>query len=203
MAAKKLKAGEIRRLRKELAFLEDESSRLLDQMIAEGRGTEKPSEYLRKKDPLAAALKTNYERREALRARFNPGGKRFGGFKVRRGWSLRLAYPLSFSRRRLKRLNSCSRKRKKLFSGMGTYLPSRRILKEIMADPERRKKLFSDAAKAISAVDEPGTRPRPALKRKRGRNMRPRKRKGNRKRGRNVGRRPVYKFEKRRMFRLA
>lgn len=123
-------------------------------------------------------------------------------FKVRRGWSLRLAYPLSFSRRRLKRLNSRLRKRKKLFSGMGTYLPSRRILKEIMADPERRKKLFSDAAKAISAVDEPGTRPRPALKRKRGRNMRPRKRKGNRKRGRNVGRRFVYKFEKRRMFRL-
>jgi len=70
-------------------------------------------------------------------------GKRRKGtnrFRVRRGWSLRLSYPLSFSRR--KRLNS------------------------------------------------------------RGKRVHSRKRKGNRKRGRNVGRRFVYKFEKRRMFRL-
>jgi hypothetical protein len=52
---------------------------------------------------------------------------------------------------------------------MGLYLPSRRALAEIMADPERRKKLFSDAAKAVSTADEPGTRPQ---KRKRGKNAR-------------------------------
>jgi len=61
----------------ELDRLDRESSQLNDQMIAAGRGHERPSEYLKMSDPLATKLRANYERRMALRneidRRYGPG----------------------------------------------------------------------------------------------------------------------------------
>jgi hypothetical protein len=56
-------AGQIN---KELDKLDEQDTRLGDLMIAEGRGHERPSEYLKLTDPLSTELRKNYERRQDL-----------------------------------------------------------------------------------------------------------------------------------------
>ncbi len=64
-------------INKELDKLDMQDSTLGDEMIAAGRGHERPSEYLKMEDPLSRELLANYERRSALRneiaLRFGPG----------------------------------------------------------------------------------------------------------------------------------
>lgn len=55
------------KVNKELDKLDELGSRLEDEMIAAGRGHEKPSEYLRASDPLAKKLQAIYARRSSLR----------------------------------------------------------------------------------------------------------------------------------------
>jgi hypothetical protein len=70
-------AGEINR---ELDRLDEQNSKLGQQMIDQGRGYERPSEYLRKTDPLSTELKKNSDRRMILRIqieqRYGPGAPR-------------------------------------------------------------------------------------------------------------------------------
>lgn len=69
-----LKASDIN---KELDRLGEESSKLTQAMIDAGRGSEPPSEYLRKTDPLSLRIKAVSDRQENLRreisARYGPG----------------------------------------------------------------------------------------------------------------------------------
>ena len=70
-------AGEIN---KELDRLDTHDSALTDQMIADGRGFERPSDYFRKTDPLSLAMRGISDRRVALRveieSRYGPGAPR-------------------------------------------------------------------------------------------------------------------------------
>lgn len=64
----------------ELDKLEDLRSRLGQQMIDDGRGHERPSEYLRMGDPLSMRLREVSDRQNALRVeihlRYGPGAPR-------------------------------------------------------------------------------------------------------------------------------
>lgn len=64
-------------INKELDRLDEQNSALGRQMIDQGRGYERPSEYLRMTDPLSMELRRNSDRRMALRieigARYGPG----------------------------------------------------------------------------------------------------------------------------------
>jgi hypothetical protein len=53
-------------LRKEYDKLNKESSKIIEQFISDGRGDEKPSEYLRKTDPLSLLAFKNFTKRSAL-----------------------------------------------------------------------------------------------------------------------------------------
>jgi hypothetical protein len=67
-------------LNRELDRVNSESLALNQRMIDEGRGHERPSEYLRGSDPLALLLRANYDRRMAIVAeierRAGPGMRR-------------------------------------------------------------------------------------------------------------------------------
>lgn len=67
-------AGEINR---ELDRLDERSSKNTADFIAAGRGNERPSEYLKKDDPLSREALAIFERRHDLRAeiarRYGPG----------------------------------------------------------------------------------------------------------------------------------
>ncbi len=70
-------AGEIN---KELDRLDTRNSTLTDQMIADGRGYERPSDYFRKTDPLSLAMREISNRRTAIRieieGRYGPDAPR-------------------------------------------------------------------------------------------------------------------------------
>jgi hypothetical protein len=64
--ARSTSKARIKKIETALAVLDQKNSILIDRMIAAGRGNERPSEYLKKKDPLSLALLKNYEQRFAL-----------------------------------------------------------------------------------------------------------------------------------------
>src|SRR5579859_578445 len=65
-------AGQIN---KALDKIDAEDSKLTDQMIADGRGYERPSEYLNKTDPLSRKIKANHDKRMELQIEM---GRRYG-----------------------------------------------------------------------------------------------------------------------------
>ncbi len=73
-AIEKMSAGKIN---SRLDALDQQSSKLMDDFIAAGRATEKPSEYLKKNDPLAERAKKIFseqnELRDEIARRYGPG----------------------------------------------------------------------------------------------------------------------------------
>lgn len=76
---KNMTAGEINKALDKLEVLD---SALIDEMIAAGRGHERPSEYLKLSDPLSLRHKDIFDKRSALRdeisMRYGPNARAEG-----------------------------------------------------------------------------------------------------------------------------